>query len=173
MNENLSVIVGVELLCAAQGIEFRAPLTTSPRSSACSPRCARPCPPLGEDRYMADDLARAAGLVRDGRVTGVCGIRELLGGPRMTPVEVTRGDGPVVLGMPHTGTWCRPTSSRGSTILGGRWPIPTGTSTGSTTGSSPAPRSCGRPSTATSSTRTARRTGRASIRGRTPRGFAR
>ena len=22
----------------------------------------------------------------------------------MTPVEVTRGDGPVVLGMPHTGT---------------------------------------------------------------------
>ena len=23
----------------------------------------------------------------------------------MTPVEVTRGDGPVVLGMPHTGTW--------------------------------------------------------------------
>jgi N-formylglutamate deformylase len=23
----------------------------------------------------------------------------------MTPVEITRGDGPVVLGMPHTGTW--------------------------------------------------------------------
>ena len=23
----------------------------------------------------------------------------------MTPVEVTRGDSPVVLGLPHTGTW--------------------------------------------------------------------
>ena len=23
----------------------------------------------------------------------------------MTPVEVSRGDGPVVLGLPHTGTW--------------------------------------------------------------------
>ena len=23
----------------------------------------------------------------------------------MTPVEVTRGDGPVILGLPHTGTW--------------------------------------------------------------------
>jgi N-formylglutamate deformylase len=26
----------------------------------------------------------------------------------MTPVEVTRGDGPVVLGMPHTGTFVPP-----------------------------------------------------------------
>ncbi len=26
----------------------------------------------------------------------------------MTPVEVTRGDGPVVLGLPHTGTWLPP-----------------------------------------------------------------
>ena len=26
----------------------------------------------------------------------------------MTPVEVTRGDGPVVLGLPHTGTWVPP-----------------------------------------------------------------
>jgi histidine ammonia-lyase len=31
MNANLSVILGVEALCAAQGIDFRAPLTTSGR----------------------------------------------------------------------------------------------------------------------------------------------
>jgi histidine ammonia-lyase len=26
MNDNLNVIIGVELMCAAQGVEFRAPL---------------------------------------------------------------------------------------------------------------------------------------------------
>jgi histidine ammonia-lyase len=35
-------------------------------------------PPLGEDRYMAGDLAAAAALVREGRVAEVCGIRDLL-----------------------------------------------------------------------------------------------
>jgi histidine ammonia-lyase len=78
MNENLSVIVGVELLCAAQGVEFRAPLATSPVLLRLLATVREAVPPLGEDRYMADDLARAAALVRDGRVTEVCGIRDLL-----------------------------------------------------------------------------------------------
>jgi histidine ammonia-lyase len=79
MNENLSVIVGVELLCAAQGVEFRAPLTTSPVLRRLLATVREVIPPLGEDRYMADDLARAAALVREGRVAAVCGIRDLLG----------------------------------------------------------------------------------------------
>jgi histidine ammonia-lyase len=79
MNENLSVIVGVELLCAAQGVEFRAPLTTSPLLQRLLAAVREAVPPLGEDRYMADDLARAAALVREGRVAAVCGIRDLLG----------------------------------------------------------------------------------------------
>jgi histidine ammonia-lyase len=78
MNENLSVIVGVELLCAAQGAEFRAPLTTSPVLQRLLAAVREAVPPLGEDRYMADDLARAAALVRKGRVAAVCGIRDLL-----------------------------------------------------------------------------------------------
>jgi histidine ammonia-lyase len=78
MNENLSVIVGVELLCAAQGVEFRAPLTTSPVLQRLLATVREAVPPLGEDRYMADDLARAAALVREGRVAEVCGIRGLL-----------------------------------------------------------------------------------------------
>jgi histidine ammonia-lyase len=79
MNENLSVIIGVELLCAAQGVEFRAPLTTSPVLQRLLATVREAVPPLGEDRYMADDLARAAALVRDGRVAEVCDIRDLLG----------------------------------------------------------------------------------------------
>jgi histidine ammonia-lyase len=78
MNENLSVIVGVELLCAAQGVEFRAPLKTSPVLQRLLATVRETVPPLGEDRYMADDLARAAALVREGRVARVCGIRDLL-----------------------------------------------------------------------------------------------
>jgi histidine ammonia-lyase len=78
MNENLSVIVGVELLCAAQGVEFRAPLTTSPVLRRLLATVRESVPPLDEDRYMADDLARASGLVREGRVAEVCGIRSLL-----------------------------------------------------------------------------------------------
>jgi histidine ammonia-lyase len=79
MNENLSVIVGVELLCAAQGVEFRAPLTTSPVLQRLLAAVREAVPPLGEDRYMADDLANAAALVREGRVDEVCGIGDLLG----------------------------------------------------------------------------------------------
>ncbi len=43
-------------------------------------------------------------LVRDGALLAASGVAfpELVA---MTPVEVTRGDGPVILGLPHTGTW--------------------------------------------------------------------
>jgi histidine ammonia-lyase len=78
MNENLSVILGVELLCAAQGVEFRAPLVTSACLQRLLATVREAVPPLGDDRYMADDLARATALVRDGRVTEVCRIRDLL-----------------------------------------------------------------------------------------------
>jgi histidine ammonia-lyase len=78
MNENLSVIVGVELLCAAQGVEFRAPLVTSPCLRRLMETVRAAVPPLAEDRYMAGDLARAADLVREGHVSQVCGVRDLL-----------------------------------------------------------------------------------------------
>ncbi|MCB1335146.1 MAG: histidine ammonia-lyase [Roseivivax sp.] len=78
MNENLSVILGVELMCAAQGVEFRAPLATS----ACLSRVVRTLravvPALEDDRYMADDLARASELVRGGDIIAACGVRNLI-----------------------------------------------------------------------------------------------
>ncbi|WP_370285592.1 histidine ammonia-lyase [Pseudooceanicola nanhaiensis] len=80
MNENLSVILGVELMCAAQGVEFRAPLTTSPMLQALLETVRGEVETLREDRYMADDLSRAAALVREGRVSDSCGIRALLEG---------------------------------------------------------------------------------------------
>jgi histidine ammonia-lyase len=78
MNDNLAVILGVEWLCAAQGVEFRAPLTTSAPLQRLIAELRAAVPPLGEDRYMAGDLAAAATLVREGRAAAACGVPALL-----------------------------------------------------------------------------------------------
>jgi histidine ammonia-lyase len=66
MNQNLSVILGVEMICAAQGIEFRAPLVTSPALQSAMARIRADIPSLGQDRYMAPDIAAAAALITSG-----------------------------------------------------------------------------------------------------------
>ncbi|RCW21151.1 histidine ammonia-lyase [Ciceribacter lividus] len=66
MTENLFAIVGIELLAAAQGVDFRAPLTTSPELSKAIATLRSVVPVLEEDRYMAPDLAAAAALVARG-----------------------------------------------------------------------------------------------------------
>jgi histidine ammonia-lyase len=68
MADNLNHILGVELLCAAQGIEFRAPLKTSkPLASAIA--CLRKhVLRLGEDRYLAPELEQAAKLIAAGAI---------------------------------------------------------------------------------------------------------
>jgi len=66
MVENLNVILGVEAICAAQGIEFRAPLPTSTPLQAVIARLRRDVATLGDDRYLAPDLAAAASLIGTG-----------------------------------------------------------------------------------------------------------
>lgn len=66
MVANLNVILGVEALCAAQGVEFRAPLPTSVPLQGVIARLRADIPALGDDRYMADDLATAARLIGSG-----------------------------------------------------------------------------------------------------------
>lgn len=66
MNRNLSVILGVEAMCAAQGIEFRAPLVTSDALQGAIARLRGQVATMGDDRYLAPDLEAAAALVRDG-----------------------------------------------------------------------------------------------------------
>ena len=68
MNANLSVILGVEAMCAAQGIEFRAPLKTSAPLQRVMSRLREDVPTLRQDRYMADDIGRAAAMVAEGRL---------------------------------------------------------------------------------------------------------
>ena len=66
MTENLAAIVGIEALTAAQGIEFRAPLTTSPELQKVVAALRTVVPTLEEDRYMAPDLAAAGTFISSG-----------------------------------------------------------------------------------------------------------
>lgn len=68
MNSNLNVILGVELICAAQGIEFRQTLKTSLPLQNVIASIRQKIAPLEGDRYMAPDLEAAAEMVADGRL---------------------------------------------------------------------------------------------------------
>lgn len=74
MVANLNVILGVEALCAAQGIAFRAPLKTSGPLQAVIARLREEVPPMGDDRYLAPDIATAAELVGGGALTRASGL---------------------------------------------------------------------------------------------------
>jgi histidine ammonia-lyase len=73
MVKNLNVILGVEAMCAAQGVEFRAPLKTSAPLQAALAAFRAQVPALGNDRYLAPELARAAELVTAGTLSRVTG----------------------------------------------------------------------------------------------------
>jgi histidine ammonia-lyase len=66
MNANLAVILGVEAMCAGQGLEFRAPLVTSQPLQRALTHLRGKVATLGDDRFLAPDLAAAASLIADG-----------------------------------------------------------------------------------------------------------
>lgn len=70
MNANLNVILGVEAICGAQGIAFRAPLKTSETLRNVIGELRSEVPELTEDRYMAPSIEAAAAMVGNGRLTG-------------------------------------------------------------------------------------------------------
>jgi len=74
MNANLSVILGVEALCGAQGIDFRAPLMTSPRLRAVMEVLRQKVPGLESDRYLAPEIEGASALIRDGSLVRAAGL---------------------------------------------------------------------------------------------------
>jgi histidine ammonia-lyase len=66
MTDNLAGIVGIEAITAAQGVDFRAPLTTGTELLKAHAAIRAVVPTLEVDRYMAGDLAAAAELVKGG-----------------------------------------------------------------------------------------------------------
>ncbi|MDG1286956.1 MAG: histidine ammonia-lyase [Rickettsiales bacterium] len=78
MNQNLAHIIGIELLTAVQGIEFRAPLQTSPTLRKIIDRLRRKIPTLAQDRYMANDLEEAAQIISSGELLAGLDVQGML-----------------------------------------------------------------------------------------------
>jgi histidine ammonia-lyase len=74
MTANLNAILGIEAICAAQGIEQRAPLTTAPPLQRVITRLRQSVPSLQQDRYLAPDLRAAAACVADDSLTTAAGL---------------------------------------------------------------------------------------------------
>ncbi len=74
MMKNLNYILGVELLCAAQGVEFRAPLVTSQPLQSVLARLRQDVKTIGDDRYLAPDLEAASQLMASAGILSVIDI---------------------------------------------------------------------------------------------------
>ncbi|NSX56150.1 histidine ammonia-lyase [Parasulfitobacter algicola] len=66
MNRNLNTILGVEAMCAAQGIEFRAPLKTSTALQDVLTRLRKNVPTICKDRYLAHDIKTISQMIANG-----------------------------------------------------------------------------------------------------------
>jgi histidine ammonia-lyase len=72
MAANSATIVGIELLAAAQGIDFHRPLSTSPRLAPVHRLLRERVPFYEVDRILAPDIAAATELVSSGRLSAGC-----------------------------------------------------------------------------------------------------
>jgi histidine ammonia-lyase len=64
--ENLRTILAVEVLCAAQALELRSPLSPGPATKTVVHRIRQEIPSLDNDRFIAPDLRTAGELVAAG-----------------------------------------------------------------------------------------------------------
>jgi histidine ammonia-lyase len=66
MAENTATVVGIELLAAAQGLEFHRPLASSPELEQVFAIVRKAAAPYNSDHYFAPDIERATLAVRTG-----------------------------------------------------------------------------------------------------------
>lgn len=62
--DNTVRVIAVELLCAAQGVEYRAPLAPAPGTGALLARIRAEVPTLAEDRPIGGDIETVARMLR-------------------------------------------------------------------------------------------------------------
>jgi histidine ammonia-lyase len=68
MAENAFAVIGIELLAAAQGVDFLKPLTSSEALERVRALTRSVVPALDHDRHFHPDMAVAIDLVRSGAV---------------------------------------------------------------------------------------------------------
>jgi len=71
MVQNAVAVIAIELLAAAQGCDFHAPLTSSPALERVRALLRGEVPRLENDRYLYPDLQKSIALVRDGMIADV------------------------------------------------------------------------------------------------------
>ena len=74
MAANAGAVVGIELLAAAQGCEFHAPLTSSTALEGVRRRLRSEVPALADDRYFYPDMEAANTLVRSDAIIEAAGV---------------------------------------------------------------------------------------------------
>jgi histidine ammonia-lyase len=74
MVENAVNVVAIELLAAAQGCDFHAPMASSAPLERVRARLRERVPMVDHDRYLAPDIAAAADLVRSGALASAVGV---------------------------------------------------------------------------------------------------
>jgi histidine ammonia-lyase len=67
---NVAGVIAVELIAAAQGVDFHAPLKTSAKLQQIHAKVRELSPHFTADRYWADDMAALQAAVLEGGVTG-------------------------------------------------------------------------------------------------------
>jgi histidine ammonia-lyase len=70
--EHAERIVAIELMCAAQGLEYRRPLKSSPQLELAHEAVRKIVPRLEEDRMLAPDIEAVAAAVRTGAFNAWC-----------------------------------------------------------------------------------------------------
>ncbi|MCJ2187649.1 histidine ammonia-lyase [Novosphingobium beihaiensis] len=70
---NADAVLGIELLAAAQGCDFHAPLTSSATVEAVRAALREKVPTLTDDRHMAPDIAAATAMVTQGTLVNLAG----------------------------------------------------------------------------------------------------
>lgn len=66
--DHLSQVLALEIMCAVQALEFRAPFAPAPAARVVRDRVRAQVPRLAEDRAVGEDVAHIARLVRDGHL---------------------------------------------------------------------------------------------------------
>jgi len=69
--KNATQVLGIELLCACQALDLRAPLKPGPATGAVRHLVREIIPELAEDRMLANDMATAARLISSGEIVRV------------------------------------------------------------------------------------------------------
>jgi histidine ammonia-lyase len=74
IGDHVRTVLAIEILCAAQGIDLRRPLHTTPRLEAVHAIIRARVPAMMEDRPLSPDIAAVRAMIDDGSLLAAAGV---------------------------------------------------------------------------------------------------